>query len=423
MIDIKLLLEEPERIAQNNLNRGKTIDIQVATDLHARRLVIIEEVQVLRTRANEIAGQIPSVSGEAERTSLIEEGKTLKEQVKEKEIELSQVESELSTELKRYPNVLQSDVPIGPDESSNEVVRMFGEPTAFDFEPKDHLDIGADLDLIDMDRAAKVSGARFAYLKGDAVLLEFALLQYALQETAKEGFVPVLPPHMVSLEAMGAMGYLEKGGEEEIYHLKNDDLVLIGTSEQAIGPMLMNEIIDEKKAPLRYLGFSPCYRREAGAYGRDTRGIIRVHQFDKVEMFSFTTPEKSNEEHELLLSIQERLMQGLKLPHRVMKLSSGDTGSPSSRTYDIETWLPSLKTYRETSSTSNTTDFQTRRLNTRIRMGEKNVIAHALNGTAFAIGRVLVAILENYQQVDGSVRIPEVLRPWMGKDLIEKASE
>ena len=309
---------------------------------------------------------------------------------------------------------------MGKDETSNELVRTFGEPTKFEFEPKDHLDLGIDLDIIDMDRAAKVSGARFAYLKGDAVLLEFALVQYALHVTMQEGFVPVLPPHMISTAAMSAMGYLEHGGEEEIYHLKNDDMVLIGTSEQSIGPMLMNELIDTDNIPLRYLGFSPCYRREAGSYGRDTRGIIRVHQFDKVEMFSFTSSEKSDAEHELLLSIQERLMQGLKLPHRVMKLCSGDTGSPSARTYDIETWIPSQKTYRETSSTSNTTDFQTRRLNTRVRLENKNELAHALNGTAFAIGRVIVAIMENYQQADGSIVVPDVLRAYVGKDRIVK---
>ena len=420
MIDIKQLLEEPERVAKNNEHRGKIIDSNVAISLYTKRVGLIEEIQSLRTRGNEIAGKIPSVALPDERKTLVEEGKTIKEQVKEKEAELSQVEGDLARELKRYPNILREDVPAGKDETANELVRTFGEPTTFDFEPKDHLDLGVALDIIDMDRAAKVSGARFVYLKGDAVLLEFALVQYALQVTAQEGFVPVLPPHMISTAAMGAMGYLEHGGEEEIYHLKNDDAVMIGTSEQSIGPMLMDELVDESRLPLRFLGFSPCYRREAGSYGRDTRGMIRVHQFDKVEMFSFTTPERSDEEHHLLLSIQERLMQGLKLPHRVLKLCSGDTGAPSARTYDIETWIPSQKTYRETSSTSNTTDFQTRRLNTRVKRENKNELAHALNGTAFAIGRVILAIMENYQQADGSIIVPEVLRAYVGKDRIVK---
>lgn len=407
-------------MAQNNQNRGKSIDPQVAVALHEKRITLIEGIQTLRARGNEIAAKIPSVSSPDERKALVDEGKTIKEQVKEKEGELARTESDLATELKRYPNLLRKDVPIGKDETGNELMRTFGEPTEFAFESKDHLDLGMSLDIIDMDRAAKVSGARFAYLKGDAVLLEFALVQYALQVTMQEGFVPVLPPHMISTAAMSAMGYLEHGGEEEIYHLKNDDLVLIGTSEQSIGPMLIDEMIDQARLPLRYVGFSPCYRREAGTYGKDTRGIIRVHQFDKVEMFSFTSPEESDNEHELLLSIQESLMQGLKLPHRVLKLCSGDTGAPSARTYDIETWIPSQKAYRETSSTSNTTDFQTRRLNTRIKREGKNELAHALNGTAFAIGRVIVAIMENYQQADGSIAVPDVLRAYVGKDRIVK---
>ncbi|MBI2473201.1 serine--tRNA ligase [Candidatus Uhrbacteria bacterium] len=420
MIDIKRLLEEPERVAANNEHRGKTINIQVALSLNQRRLVLIEEVQSFRTRGNEIASRIPSVTSQDERKALVEEGKIIKEQVKEKETELAQVETELAQEIRRYPNIMREDVPVGKDESANEVVRVFGEPTQFSFEPKDHLDLGQALDIIDMDAAANVSGARFVYLKGDGVLLELALLQYALQETMKEGFVPVFPPHLISTAAMGAMGYLEHGGEDEIYHLKNDDLVLIGTSEQAIGPMLMNTIIDEEKLPVRYVGFSPCYRREAGSYGKDTKGILRVHQFDKIEMFSFTSPEVSDQEHELILSLQERLMQGLKLPHRVMKLCTGDTGAPSARTYDVETWMPAQHTYRETHSTSNTTDFQTRRLNTRVRTEGKNVLAHALNGTAFAVGRIIIAIMENYQQEDGSIIVPEVLRPWVGKDRLVK---
>lgn len=422
MIDIKRLLEEPELVAQNNKNRGKDIDPSLARDLHTKRLTILEEIQRSRTRANEVAGLSARASSPDERKGMIEEGKALKGQVKEREAELSQVEADLERELRRYPNLLRADVPVGRDESSNQLMRTFREPTAFAFEPKDHLDLGAELNIIDMDRAAKISGARFTYLKGDGVLLEFALLQYALVQTTKAGFVPVLPPHLITTKAMGAMGYLEHGGEEEIYHLKHDEMVLIGTSEQSIGPMYTDEILPSDDLPVRYVGFSSCYRREAGSYGRDTRGILRVHQFDKVEMFSFTQPERSDEEHELILSIQEGLMQGLGLPHRVMKLCSGDTGSPSARTYDIETWMPSQKTYRETSSTSNTTDFQTRRLNTRVKVGVKNVFAHALNGTAFAMGRTIIAILENYQQADGSVVVPEVLRPWMGKDVMHKVA-
>lgn len=416
MIDIKLLIEQPEIFKKNNENRGKDLDIQLALSLSKRRSVVIEEVQKLRTRGNEIAEQIPSVTSEDARRALVEEGKGMKEEVKEKESELSSIEQELHAEIRRYPNLLREDVPVGQDAHSNELVRTVGAPISFSFEPKDHLELGKSLGVIDMDRAVKVSGARFAYLKGDAVLLELALVRYALAQTQKDGFIPILPPHLISTSAMSAMGYLEHGGEEEIYHLKNDDLVLIGTSEQAIGPMRMNELLDESQLPMRCVSFSPCYRREAGSYGKDTHGIFRVHQFDKVEMFSFTAPEASDEEHELILSIQERIMQGLKLPYRVMKLCSGDTGLPSARTYDIETWIPSQQTYRETHSTSNTTDFQTRRLNIRVRRARKNVFAHALNGTACAIGRTIIAILENYQQEDGSVLVPEVLQNFVGKE-------
>ena len=417
MIDLRYILEQPEVVAANNKKRFVDIDLSSSQSLSHERKSLLEQIQDKREQGNVIAGKIPQAS-EGERQTFIEQGRTLKESVKELEATLQGVEEQLDVELRKYPNLLREDVPEGADDSGNEVMRSFGEIPTFDFEPKDHLDLGESLGMIDSERAAKVSGARFTYLKGDAVLLEFALVQYALSLLIKEGFIPIVPPHMIFSKAMGAMGYLEHGGEEEIYHLKNDDLVLIGTSEQAIGPMHMDEILEEKQLPLRYMGISPCYRREAGSYGKDTRGILRVHQFDKIEMFSFTTPENSDQEHEVFLSMQEKLMQGLLLPYRVVKLCAGDTGRPSARTYDIETWMPTQGTYRETHSTSNTTDYQTRRLNTRIRREGKNVFAHALNGTAFPIGRTLIAIMENNQQADGSIRVPEVLQPWVGKDFI-----
>ncbi len=418
MIDIKYLLEHPELVARNNELRGATIDLALATQAAAERGRLIGLVEELRAQANDVAAKIPK-AGPDERAGLVESGRGLKEQVKKLEGELAVVEETLAVELRKYPNVLREGVPEGKDGDDNVVVRTFMEPTSFGFEPKDHLELGEKLGLIDMGRAAKVAGSRFTYILGDAVRLEFALVQYAMEILGEHGFVPVIPPHIVSTKAMEAMGYLEHGGEEEIYHLKHDDSVLIGTSEQAIGPMLMDEMLDEAKLPLRYMGFSPCYRREAGSFGRDVRGILRVHQFDKIEMFSFTSPEASDAEHELLLSLEEKLMQGLKLPHRVMALCSGDIGRPSARTYDIETWIPSQKTYRETHSTSNTTDYQTRRLNVRVKRADgRKELAHALNGTAFAIGRTLIAILENYQQANGSIAVPEVLRKWVGKEVI-----
>jgi len=420
MLDIKQFLDAPDMVAQNAKRRGFELDPSVAVSLHQERLKLVDAVQALRTRANEIASSIPSASGE-ERQGLIDEGKQVKEQVKEQETTLKDVESRLEAELLKYPNMLREDVPVGADATGNEIVEVVGEPTTFTFEPKDHMQLAETLDLIDMERAAKISGARFAFLKGDLVLMQFALLQYAFTELVKEGFTPILPPHIISTEAMGAMGYLQHGGEEEVYHLRNDDAVLIGTAEQSIGPMHMDEILDASSFPIRYVGYSPCYRREAGSYGKDTKGIFRVHQFSKIEMFSFTSEEASDEEHAFLLKMQRRLWDGLKLPYRVMKLCSGDTGAPSARTYDIETWFPSYGDYRETHSTSNTTDYQTRRLKTRYKTSEgKTEFAHALNGTAFSMNRPLIAIMENFQQEDGSIIVPEVLRTWMGKDVIKK---
>ncbi|NQV11881.1 serine--tRNA ligase [Candidatus Uhrbacteria bacterium] len=412
-MDVKYLQQNPDKVRRNNEKRFKDIDIDETLALVDEQLEIIKEVEVLRAAANDIASSIPNVSND-EKSELIAKGKELKEQVKEKEESLGSIERRLNDLLSTFPNILKDDVPEGADETSNIIERTVGTPPVFDFPVKDHIEIGEALGLIDTERATKTSGARFAFLTGDAVLLEFALIQYTLSILTSEGFTPVIPPHMVSTKAMSAMGYLQRGGEEEIYHLKNDDLVLIGTSEQALGPMYMDEILDPADLPIRLAGFSPCYRREAGSYGRDVKGILRVHQFDKIEMFSFTDPDESDKEHSFLLSMQERLMEGLELPYRVVKLAAGDTGSPSARTWDIETWIPSQDQYRETHSTSNTTDYQTRRLQTRIRRDGKNEFAHALNGTAFAIGRILIALLENNQQADGSVLIPEPLRPFMG---------
>jgi len=419
MIDIKFLLQNPEVILKNNKRRGAMIDLSIVQSLSEDKNRALQTVEELRRKSKESA-EATRTADSKDRETFIKEGRDLKEQTKEAEEHLTDLDSQLETEIKKYPNLLRDDVKTGKNGDDNEVVRVVGKPTEFSFEPKDHVTIGEALGIIDIERAGKVSGSRFTYLKGDAVLLEFALINYVLKTLLPEGFIPVIPPHIISTQAMSDMGYLEHGGEEEIYHLKNDDAVLIGTSEQAIGPMHMNEILPLEKLPLRYLGFSSCYRREAGSYGKDVRGILRLHQFDKLEMFSFTEPEKSDAEHEFLLSMEEKLMQGLALPYRVMRLCSSDTGRPSARTYDIETWIPSQKMYRETHSTSNTTDYQTRRLKIRYKNSEgKNELVHALNGTAFAIGRILIAILENYQQADGSIVVPEALRPWINKEKIQ----
>ena len=335
--------------------------------------------------------------------------------IKKIEPELKKLEKEFTELMFQLPNMPLDDVPEGKDESENQVIRVWGEPQKFCFKPKNHLEIGRDLDLIDTERAAKVSGSRFGYLKNKAVLLEFALINFAFDILVKEGFTPLIPPVLLKEKAMRAMGYLERG-EEEIYRTDRDNMYLVGTSEQSVGPMHMNEIFSLEELPRRYVAFSTCFRREAGSYGKDTRGIMRVHQFDKVEMFSFCEPSKSKGEHSYLLSMEEKIVQALKIPYRVVKMCTGDLGNPAAAKYDIECWMPGENQYRETHSTSNCTDFQARRLNIRFRGEKKGELeyVHTLNGTALAIGRTIIAILENYQREDGSIEIPLVLRPYMG---------
>jgi len=306
-------------------------------------------------------------------------------------------------------------VPTGKDDTENIVLREEGKKPEFNFQIKDYADLGERLDIIDTQRAAKVSGTRFGYIKGGAAMLEFALVNLAMETLAKENFVPIVPPVMLKPEMMEGMGYVERGAEE-IYYLERDKLYLVGTSEQSIGVMHSGETFEEKDLPKRYAGFSTCFRREAGAYGKDTKGILRVHQFDKVEMFSFCHPEKSMGEHQLLLKMEEKLMQLLELPYRVINICTGDLGDPAAAKYDIEAWLPGQNQYRETHSTSNCTDYQARRLNIKYRDSKtkKPEFIHTLNGTAFAIGRMLIAIIENYQQKDGSILVPKVLQKYTG---------
>ncbi|MFH1712064.1 MAG: serine--tRNA ligase [Patescibacteria group bacterium] len=413
MIDLKQMRDNVKRYRTAAEAKGVEIDFDRILELDREVRSIQGEVESIAAQKNEASKQIATAAAD-EKKNLIEEMKVVDRKEEDLRSKLTPLTEELDELLYKIPNPPADDVTVDLSEENNEVIRTEGQKPTFNFEVKDHQEIGKILDIIDTENAAKVSGARFTYLKGDAVRLQLALQQYALEVTAKHGFVPVVVPQLISAKSMRAMGYLEHGGHDEIYFLPKDNLYLIGTSEQSIGPMQMDQIIDEKNLPLRYVGISTCYRRESGSYGKDTKGIIRLHQFDKVEMFSFTLPEKSDEEHELLLSIEEELMKSLGLHYQVIKMVSGDLGLPAARKYDIETWIPSQEKFRETHSTSTTTDFQTRRLNIRYKKGKKTEYIHALNGTAFAIGRTLVAILENYQNADGSVTIPQVLRPYMG---------
>lgn len=408
MLDIKFIRENIEAVKKGTENKNrdpKLVDEALSFDVKRRDL--LSKIEELRAKRNTLGKDD------------IQEGKRIKDELKDFEPKLKSVEEKLNTFLYLIPNLPASDVKVGKEESENEVVKKWGEPTKFDFIPKDHLELAENLELIDVNRAGKVSGTRFAYLKNEAVLLEFALVELAMKTLIEKGFTPVIPPVLISRKAMSGMGYLEHGGEEDMFLLPKDELFLVGTAEQSIGPMHMDETLDGNKLPLRYSGFSTCFRREAGSYGKDTRGILRVHQFDKVEMFTITSPEEGDKEHEFLLSIEEELVQKLKIPYQVIKMCTGDLGHPAARKYDLEAWMPGQNKYREITSTSTTTDYQSRRLNIRYKKEGKVDFVHILNGTAFAIGRMIIAIIENYQQKDGSVQIPEVLQNYVGKKEIK----
>ena len=409
MLDIKYIRENKEAVEVMLKNRNKNADLNKLLKIDDERRALISEIGDRRAEQKKLGKED------------IEKAKNLKEEIKKMELKLKGAEEPLAVMLNAIPNIVENEVPIGVDESANKEVRRYGEPVNFSFKPKDHLELGEALDIIDIERASKVSGARFTYLKGAAAQLQMAIIHYVYELlVGREKFIPIIPPVIVKREIAEASGHPEAVGDEA-YHLDQDDMFLVGTCEQSILPMHKDEILDETKLPLRYLGYSTSFRREAGSYGKDTKGILRQHQFDKLEMFVFCKPEDSKKEHELLVGLEEELVKGLGLPHRTMLLSSGDMGFPSSKTYDIETWIPSQNKYRETHSCSNCTDYQTRNLNIKYKTKNgKNDFVHALNGTAFAIGRILIAILENNQQEDGSIKIPLVLQKYCGLEIIKK---
>jgi seryl-tRNA synthetase len=413
MIDMKYFREHSDQIAQSAANKGVTIDVAEILTLDESVRAQQQAVEAAKAKKNAASALIAKASPD-DRAKLIEEMRAFDTESADVAENFAEQQKKLEYLLRRIPNPALPDVKVGKDESENEILAVVGTKPEFSFTPKDHLALGEGLDIIDVERGTKAAESRFAYIKGDGARLQLALTNYAVTVASKHGFIPMFVPDMVNEKTMSAMGYLEHGGENEIYKLANDDLYMIGTAEQPLGAYHADEIIDVT-TPIRYVGISACFRREAGSYGKDTRGILRMHQFDKIEMFSFTKPEVSNEEHMLLRSIEEELMQGLGLHYQVIKQCTGDLGLPAARKFDIETWIPSQNTFRETHSTSTCTDFQSRRLNTRYRKEDGSLaFVHALNGTAFAIGRTMIAILENYQNEDGSVTIPEVLRPYMG---------
>jgi seryl-tRNA synthetase len=414
MLDLKLIRSEPERVKAALERRGAGDDIDELLALDARRrelLPRIEGAQAERKTLSKQIGEEKQKGGEA--TELVATVGRLKGEIESGKAELEGIEAEIERVAAALPNLPDPDAPDGLTEEDAVVLREVGDPPSFDFEPLDHLEIATRLGLIDVESAARVSGSRFAYLKGDLVLLELALVRYALDVVGGEGHEPVIPPVLVREEALYGTGFLP-GDRDQIYEVPKDDLFLVGTSEVSLAALHADEIIDADRLPLRYAGFSSCFRREAGAAGRDTRGIFRVHQFDKVEMFSFVEPSESAAEHERLLAIEERIMSELELPYRVVNIPVGDLGAPAAKKYDCEAWIPSQDRYRELTSCSNTTDFQARRLGCRYRGadGETPQAVHTLNGTAIAVGRTVVALIENRQDRNGGFSLPTILHSY-----------
>jgi len=414
MIDPKFLREKSDAVRQSQRARGESVELvdQVLAADEIRRTAIVE-FEALRAEQNLLSKSVGSAKGE-EKTQLLEKAKALASQVKEAESKKSATEVQFKELALGISNIVDPSAPIG-GEADFKVLEEVGSPRKFDFEPKDHVELGKILGAIDTERGAKVSGARFYYLTGVGALLELALVNYAITMATKAGFIPVIPPVLVKPAAMEGTGFLGQAAEN-VFHLKDDDFYLVGTSEVPLAAYHMDEILDSSKLPLRYSGYSPCFRREAGSYGKDTRGIIRVHQFEKVEMFSFCAPEDAANEHQRLLQWEKDFLNAMEIPYRVIDVATGDLGSSAIRKFDCEAWIPTQNAYREVTSTSNCTDFQARRLNIRTRGDNGTSPVATLNGTLVAVPRMIVSILENHQQSDGSVLVPQALQPFLGMD-------
>jgi seryl-tRNA synthetase len=425
MLDLKAIRSDPERFKAALARRGAAdqVDELLALDTRRRELLPeVENAQAERKTLSKQIGEKKKAGEDAGAEELMATVQGLKERIESGKEELEQVEAKLGELALTLPNLPDPDAPEGLTEEDAVVLREVGERPEFDFEPRDHLEIGTKLDLIDMESAAKLSGSRFAYLKGDLVLLELALVRFAIELVRGEGHEPVVPPVLVREEALEGTGFLP-GDRDQIYEVPKDELFLTGTSEVGLAGLHADQILDSGSLPLRYCAFSTCFRREAGAAGRDTRGIFRVHQFDKVEMFSFVDPSTSGEEHERLLAIEERILTALEIPYRVVNVAVGDLGAPAAKKYDCEAWIPSQGRYRELTSCSNTTDYQARRLGARYRPaeGEAPQVLHTLNGTACAVGRTIIALIENRQESDGSFTLPKTLHPYGAPERIGPA--
>jgi seryl-tRNA synthetase len=420
MIDLKFLRENPDVVRASQKGRGEDVAIvgKVLASDDAKRAAITEFEQ-LRAQQNVLSKSVGAASGD-EKVALLANSKELAEKVKAADAKRAELEATALSQAMVISNILDPEAPIGGEEDFV-VIEHVGTPRDFSsagFEPKDHVELGKLLGAIDTERGAKVSGSRSYYLTGVGALLEFALVNYAISSATKAGFIPVIPPVLVKPAAMEGTGFLGQAAEN-VYHLEKDDYYLVGTSEVPLAAFHMGEVLDGTKLPLRYAGYSSCFRREAGSYGKDTRGIIRVHQFDKVEMFSFCKPEEAKQEHQRLLQWEKDFLNAMEIPYRVIDVASGDLGSSANRKFDIEAWIPTQDAYREVTSTSNCTEFQGRRLNIRYKDSDGTKAIATLNGTLVAIPRMIVAILENHQNADGSVNVPTALQPFLGMTRFE----
>ncbi len=426
MLDIQFIRDNPELVTEKSKQKGYEVDIQQLLGFDKERRELTQQAEDLRRQRNELTAQ---TKGQKPSDEQIARGRQLRDQVADIDHKLESIEKEFTSILKQVPNMPLDSVPVGASEAENQVSKTVGEPPRFNFNPKNHVELAGAKGWIDKERAAKIAGSRFAYLKGDLVLLEFALWQFALSQLTDEkvlqkiiddkglqvsakSFVPVLPPAVAKTDVYMATGRLNK--EEQTYKLEGDDLWLNASAEHTLAPMYLNEIIDEKDLPLRYVGYTTAFRREAGTYGKDMEGILRLHQFNKLEMECFNSPDNSLDEHLFLIAIQEYLMQQLGLPYQVVNKCTADIGFPNAAGVDIEVWLPGQGKYRETHTADYITDYQTRSMKTRVRRVDGSIdLAHTNDATAFS-ERPLIAIIENFQTQDGNVIVPEVLRPFMG---------
>ena len=412
MIDLRLLRDDPDAVKAAYERRGGVKGLDRVVELDGRRRALLAEVERLRAEGNRASKGIGRASPD-DRPAAIEQAKVISDEIKAKEPELEALTAELEEAAAFLPNLPHESVPGGLTEEENVVERTVGEHPQFDFEALDHVALGERLGIFDSERAARTSGSRFVYLIGPGVFLQMALVRFALDHLAPRGFKPVVPPVLVRERAMYGTGFLP-AEEFEYYRAERDDLYLVGTSEVPLAAMHADEILKASELPRRYAGYSPCFRREAGSYGKETKGLIRVHQFDKVEQFSFCHPDDSWDEYAAIRTNQEKILQMLEIPYRVLVMCAGDLGTAAAKKVDNEAWLPGAQRYLEVTSASNTTDYQARRLQIRFRDGDRTRLVHTLNGTACAVGRTIVALLENHQRADGSVTIPEALRPYTG---------